>query len=286
VNRARDDLRDRVARRVQWQPARNAVKRGVHVAAGVRSAGLRLSGRTPPIANIFAASSPKSGSQWAKALFDHPVVRRHTGLLTLPQLDYQVRSPARAFPRGTFVPGFHLSYEEYRRLARPFPHRTVYVFRDPRDVVVSAYFSALRTHRALPEVNRIRDRVRALPLDEGMSFIVEEMAGRLRDMATWVGAEDPEVATFRLEDIAADEHGEVDRMLRHCGVRLTEPELSTVLQDTSREQLQRRDLARRGDGASHYRLERRDFRDLLASHHLDRIEAIVPGLVAELGYSA
>ncbi|HET9501172.1 MAG TPA: sulfotransferase domain-containing protein [Marmoricola sp.] len=277
--------REWAGRMIQWNPARATVKRVVHAGAGVRGRWLEQRGQVPAIAHLYAAGSPKAGSQWMKALFDHPVVRAHTGLFTLPQLDYQ-QNPARGFPPGTFVPGLYLSHEEYLQIPHRHPHRLVYMFRDPRDLLVSGYHSTVRTHRKvhLPELERFRDEVRALPFDEGLLRLIRKAAPRLREIETWVGREGPEVATFRLEEVDAEPRTEVDRMLRHAGVVLTATELEAVLADVSRDALQARDLARRGDGQSHYRVRRETFRDVFGPEHHAAVAEVVPGLVERLGY--
>jgi len=271
---------------VQWNPARAAVKHGVHAYAAARGRALQLTGKVPTIGNIYAASSPKAGSQWMKALFDHPVVREHTGLFTLPQLDYQAM-PGKTFPAGTFVPGIYATYDEFRGHPQPFGHRVVYMFRDPRDLVVSGYYSAVKTHRKthLEEVERVRDEIRALPFDEGLLLLIEDAAPRLHEIETWVDVEDPAVAKFRLEDVSADPRAVVPQILAHCGVVLSEQELEIVLNDVSREALQARDLAHREAGAeSHYRVDRKSFRDVFQPEHHEALEAIVPGLAERLGY--
>jgi len=280
-------VRATVTRVVQWEPARNAVKYGAHFAARGRAQVLQARGKMPAVANIFAGSCPKSGSQWAKAVFDHPVVRSHTGLFTLPQLDYWQR-PLHGFPGGTFVPGLYISYEQYRAMPKPLPHRMVYVFRDPRDIVVSAYFSSFthRTVRAL-DAPKIRSALDGLSIDEAMHWLLRYGEGHLRDMETWVGVEktDESVATWRLEDIAADPTGAVSGMLEHCGVHLSQSEMDTVLAETSREALQRRDLEDRKPGSeSHYRVHRQGFRELFKQEHYAAVEKVVPGLIEKLGY--
>lgn len=278
--------REWATRAVQWNPARVAVKRGVHAFAAARGRSLQLTGRAPQIANIFAASSPKAGSQWMKALFDHPVVRAHTGLFTLPQLDYQ-QTPGKPFPVGTFVPGIYAAYPEFARTPRRGERRVIYMFRDPRDLVVSGYYSAVKTHRKthLREVEEVRDTIRALPFDEGLLYLIKDGAPRLREIETWVDVEDPDLAKFRLEDVSADPVTGVSQILTHCGVTLSDQELDTVLNDVSREALQARDLAQRESGAeSHYRVDRKTFRDVFKPEHYEALEQIVPGLAARLGY--
>jgi hypothetical protein len=279
-------VRGTIVKAVQWEPARNAVKYGVHAAARARGKMLEARGKVPEVANIYAGSCPKSGSQWAKALFDHPVVRSHTALLTLPQLGYWLK-PLKAFPAGTFVPGMYVSYDQYRRMPKPFGHRMVYVFRDPRDIVVSAYGS-VETHRTVLDAREIRSALDGKSMEESMLWLIGNGEGHLRDMATWVGVEekDQSVKTWRLEDIQADPPTAVAGMLAHCGVNLSASELNTVLAETSREALQRKDLADREAGAeSHYRVNRRSYRDAFKPEHYQALEKVVPGLIEQLGYA-
>ena len=246
---------------------------------------LQTSGKLPPVANIFAGSCPKSGSQWIKALLHHPVVRKHTGLFTLPQLGYQQRSFG-GFPGGTFVPGLYISYQEYTRFHQPLPHRMVYVFRDPRDIVVSAYFSAF-THREILDLKESKALLESMPIDEGLMWVLHNGEGHLRDMASWVGVpyQDGTVRTWRLEDISADYAAAVPDVLAFCGVTLSDDELRTVVAETSRDVLQQRDLADRKEGGeSHYRVNRQGYGELLKREHYAEIERIVPGLIAQLGY--
>ncbi|HEY1653202.1 MAG TPA: sulfotransferase domain-containing protein [Acidimicrobiales bacterium] len=274
-----------VTEAVQWGPARNSIKYGVHVAALGRARVLRARGTMPEVANIFTGSCPRSGSQWAKALFDHPIVRAHTGLFTLPQLGYaDGRLPG--FPGGTFVPGLYISYDRYRAMRKPFPHRMVYVFRDPREILVSAY-GAVSTHRRLSNANQIERALDGKSVDDQLLWLLKNGEGHLRDMATWVGAaeEDETVASWRLEDIAADPASAVAGMLDHCGVHLSPSEMETLLAETSRAALQRRDLAAREPGSeSHYRVHQQGYEDLLKPEHYAAIEKVVPGFIEKMGY--
>jgi hypothetical protein len=277
--------RDAVITSVNWAPARNGIKHGAHAAARARGRYLAARGALPDVANVYAASCPKAGSQWIKALFDHPVVRSHTGLFTLPQLDYWQR-PLKAFPAGTFVPGLYLSYPAYSSIPKPHPYRTVYVFRDPRDIVVSGYFASFGAHPDMLGLAERREAMRSMSVEEGLLHSLRESAHHFRDMATWVDVPaDENLTIWRLEDISADPEGSVPKILAHCGVQLSDAELGQVLRETSRDELQRQDLARREPGAdSHYRVERKSFRDLFRTEHYQALEDIVPGLVERLGY--
>jgi hypothetical protein len=282
----RAGLRDRLSATVNWAPARNTIKRAAYFAAFSRGRVLSARGKLPEVANIYAASCPKSGSQWIKALLDHPTVRAHTGLFTLPQLDdFSATQRTRAYPAASFVPGLYVSYDAYRRLAKPYPHRTIYIFRDPRDIVVSGYFSGLATHREYAGVAEHRATLRGMSTSDGLLYALQYGEQFVKDMATWVGIDDPNVLTLRLEDIGADPAAAVTAILKHCRVELTESERATVLAETSREALQRKDLEHRKPGEeSHYRKQRMGFRDLFGPEHYAAVERVVPGLVEQLGY--
>lgn len=278
-------VREWATRVIQWDPARTTVKRGVHVYAALRGGWLERTGRVPDIGNIYAASSQKAGSQWMKKLFDHSDVRAATRLFTLPQFDYQ-QWPDKAFPASTFVPGLYCSHDEYRRRPQPRPHRVVYMFRDPRDLVVSAYYSVVKSHRkGRKEWEIFRDEIRGMSFDDGLLRLIQAAEPRLKEMATWVGVDDEAVATFRLEDVSSNPREAVAAILRHCGVELTPSTLESVLVDVSRDSLQRKDLSRRKEGEeSHYRVDRQGFRDVFQPMHYEAVEAIVPGLTTRLGY--
>lgn len=278
--------RDWAIRAITWKPARHVLKTGAHLYAAQRGHLLERRGRLPEIANIYTASAQKAGSQWMRALFDHPIIRHHTGLFTVPQMDYLQR-PGIALPLATFVPGLYVDYATYQKLPHSYPHRVIYMFRDPRDLVVSGYFSAVKTHQNthVDEVESLRDELRALPFDEALLRVIEVAAPVLRDVETWVDVSDPNVAFFKLEEVQADPATNVARMLDHCEIHLSEAEFEQVLNETSREALQAKDLARREPGAeSHYRVDRKGFRELFKAEHYAALEAVAPGLTERLGY--
>lgn len=280
-----DQARAWATRSVTWGPARYQLKKRAHTVARVRGRVLSATGSLPAVANIYAASSPKAGSQWMRALFDHPIVRSHTGLVTMPQLDYRVH-PGRGLPLGTFVPGLYVSYDTYLRMPHRDTTRTIYMFRDPRELMVSGYYSATVSHpyTHTPEVEKVRDEIRALPFDQGLLHLIEYSTDRLQDMATWVGVEDPSVAFFRLEEVATDPATNIRGMLKHCDIMLNEFEFESLLADISRDALQAADLANRPEGAqSHYRKDAQPAETLLKPMHIEAIERIAPGLIDAVG---
>lgn len=281
------DAREWATRTLNWPPARNTAKRAVHVAARARGRALTARNAVPDPGVIIAAGPQKAGSQWIKALFDHPLVRAAAGTVTLPQLDYQLTPPRNGFPAGTFVPGFYGSYQEYVALPKRHSHRLVYLGRDPRDLVVSGYWSAVETHRPthLEEAERLREEMKQMSMGDAMMTIISLSGEHFAAMASWADVDDPEVARFRLEDVRADTEGQVRAMLAHCRIDLSETDLSTLLEETSRDALRAKDLEQRSaDSESHYRKRASRYQEVFEPRHHAALEEAAPGLVELLGY--
>ncbi|GIV61826.1 MAG: hypothetical protein KatS3mg044_0692 [Rhodothermaceae bacterium] len=83
------------------------------------------------------------------------------------------------------------------------PFRGFHVVRDPRDVVVSAYFSHLYSHPTdnWPELAAHRRRLQAVSKEEGLMMELAFSRQFLEDMATW-DYEQPNVLELKLEDIS------------------------------------------------------------------------------------
>jgi hypothetical protein len=153
-------------------------------------------------------------------------------------------------------------------------------------MVVSGYWSAVKTHRKthLPEVEALRVKLRDMSYEDALLEIIRLSTPVLQDMESWIDVEDPTVARFRLEDVAEDSRGQVSAMLEHAGVALPPAELDLLLKDVDRSSLQAKDLAKRKDGDSHYRLNQEGSREVFSKVHHDALDEVAPGLIERLGY--
>jgi hypothetical protein len=98
-------------------------------------------------------------------------------------------------------------------------HKAFHIVRDPRDIVVSAYFSHLKTHAtdAWPQLVAHREKLRSLSRDEGL---LEEIRFRQRSfghMATW-DYDQPHVLEIRFEDVTARSYEILLDVFEHLGL--------------------------------------------------------------------
>jgi hypothetical protein len=245
-----------------------------------------------PLDNLFHAGLQKTGSQWIKDVFSDPRLRRFTGLWVYPQHRYEWTEFHRRFPRRHFVPGLYLSYDHYQEIRKPPRYRTFYVVRDPRDLVVSWYFSVKESHRLAGQVPHHRARVQALDLDEGIAFAIRTLSLKLAFARSWIlhGSTDDHVLIMRFEDMAKDPVAFVRRIIDHAGFVIPDSALVTILADYTKEKVREREEARSfltrraAPGLTNYRKEPKSWREVMNEKHHALFRSLNGDLVALLGY--
>jgi hypothetical protein len=237
--------------------------------------------------NVYFATLQRSGSQWVKAIFDDPRIRRHTGLVTYPQHDYDDGDFHRRFPLFTFVPGLYVPYELYELIEKPSRFRTFYLIRDTRNVVVSWYWSTLKTHPLVPVLARHRRQLQALSRQDGISYSIRALARKLHYARTWIyNADDPQLLIVRFEDLVQDPVSGFTRIFEHCGLAVPQAMLQLVLDDYSKDKMRQRDLAQRADKSeSHYRFVSSDYQSDFTAAHDALFHDVAGDLLQLLGYS-
>jgi hypothetical protein len=82
--------------------------------------------------------------------------------------------------------------------------RAFHVIRDPRDIIVSGYFSHKNSHPVdhLPHMEAHRKRLQSMPKEEGLLLEMDYAASEMDDLATW-NYDHPSVLELKMEDLTA-----------------------------------------------------------------------------------
>ena len=102
--------------------------------------------------DVYHCCMPKTGSQWIRAILSDPKVHVYSGLTSFKFQETEsgvsstrmVPDPRfeEALPINTIATPVFADYASYARIPKPAAFKTFFVMRDPRDIVVSWYFSS------------------------------------------------------------------------------------------------------------------------------------------------
>jgi hypothetical protein len=227
------------------QALRNLIPRGLKALYAEHVYLLRRVRSRSESTNVYHCCVHKTGSQWLRKIFSDPRTYAYSGLRPFhyqskqggDQRDIKDRAFHEAFPRGTIVSPLYINYEHFEQLPKPPRYRALFVFRNPRDVLVSWYFSTRYSH---PGKSRDvhREKLNELSVTEGMAYGIDILKerGLFAALESWKGAEqrDSNVLFVRYEDlIGSRSQAEFQRLFQHVGIRFPEEVLRALLEEYS-----------------------------------------------------
>lgn len=214
-----------------------------------------------------------------------------------------------------FLISQNTSYQHVKKIARPY--KAFHVIRDPRDIVVSAYFSYKKTHaiRDWSQLRNLRDKLRAINMEEGLLEIMKFNATFFKYMSNW-NFNDPNIYEIKFEGLTQQPALKLTEMFKHLGLlddekdgmnffgaynrlvnKIGQPALAwqqvkinTKAFDNILERLSFQNLAQgRSTGSeninSHYRKgESGDWQNHFTERHKDYFKTHFGSLLIELGY--
>ena len=163
-------------------------------------------------------------------------------------------------------------------------YRAFHAYRDPRDILVSSYFSSLTTHsdRNWPQLTEHRARLQQVDEETGLLMEMDFISDVFESLGEW-DLDDPDILEVSMESLTSDNYRGFCHVFSHLGL------LDEGDQSTSSFQIRTLNLMRlavnrlhyRTRGASLLRLRRPmiPVLDLLAIVHRNRFEARSGGRV-------
>lgn len=188
---------------------------------------------------VFHTCVWKTASQWIRVVLSDPRIYMYSGLKPRVPVDstmwwpkpYQLMIPDRRI-----VPDLYCDYEQFTQLRKPAPYAVFFVKRDPRDILISWYFSNRYSHRPMTSVNEKRDILANMSERDGILATVDcfdEFASMLR---SWIEASKlgAAVRIVRYEDLTGPQNLNAwSELLRHCDIVMPDSVLEGILETYS-----------------------------------------------------
>jgi hypothetical protein len=229
--------------------------------------------------DTFVVSFPGSGNTWtlfliANLLQTEPRVTLPDLKRLIPAIDGQPRKFFRAMPRPRVIRHHESFHPQYKNV--------IYIVRDPRDVVISAY-------------NSLPERTDLDGSDALMSFVAEFVAGARspvgswgENVASWLATRGnaPRFLLLRFEDMLSETVGELDKVARFLGIQATSGDLAEAVNRSSADHVRRLEqkTARKKDLNSSGSSAEGGWRTTLPKAAVSEIESAWGPLMSRLGY--
>ena len=198
--------------------------------------------------NVYHCCVHKTASQWLRKIFSDRRTYQFSGL---DVFNYEQELPGgvdtrritertfeKAFPRRAIVTPIYIDLPGFQRMPKPEKFRAFFVPRDPRDVVISWYFSVKLSHKVMGLIGEVREKLLALSEEEGLNHVIEfvESRGLFAALRSWqqgAGA-DERLRIFRYEDLTNEKQFVTWKdLLAHCDIQMPDDVLQNVLKDYS-----------------------------------------------------
>jgi hypothetical protein len=216
--------------------------------------------------NVYHCCIGRTGSQWLRRMLSDSRVYYRCGLRTYT---YQDRLPGRVdtrvlteraferpFPPNRIVTPLYFSFDNFRDLPKPFTYRAFFVYRNPRDIVVSGYFLRRNTD-TLGNTSEDRNFLQTASLEDGLIYIIDRAArrGKFEAFRSWgvAASEDSNVKLIRFEDLTAGGFQSIRDLMSFCDVAIGTQELRELVDRYSFDRLSGGRRRGEADRSSHYR---------------------------------
>src|SRR5918996_430534 len=261
--------------------------------------GMEIAHRSESV-NLYHCCVHKTGSQWIRNILSDPIVYKYSGLKGYhyqsslaggnDSRDISQRTFAEAFPRLTIVSPLYIPFGSFTTVPKPEKYKGFFVMRDPRDILISWYFSMRHSHTVLENVRKVRETLDGMSFHDGILLAMDHLntSGHFQVLDSWVDAPrtDPNVLLVRFEDlIGLASENVFEELFRHCDIRMPRKQLCKLLTKYSFRALSGRPPGQE-DIKHHYRKGIiGDWRNHLSDTLATRFKEVAGTLVSRLGYA-
>jgi hypothetical protein len=250
--------------------------------------------------NVYHCCVHKTASQWIRKILSDSRTYKYSGLEvhsaetersdgadTRPMTE---RAYTEAFPRATIITPLYIDFASFQRIPKPDQFRAFFVPRDPRDVVISWYFSVKLSHKVMGRIGDVREKLQILPEEDGLQFVIEfvNTRGGFEALRSWQQSVkgDDRLRIFKYEELTDErQFATWKALLGHCDIAMPDHVLHDVLQEYAFSALTKGRARGEEDVKSHLRKGvHGDWKNHFTTAVEKKFREVTGGLVEELGY--
>ena len=165
---------------------------------------------------IFHCCVQKTASQWFRFILEQDEILSSKNLDYIYPYDENFdrsddifRSKSyKKFPRNSLISPLYIDHSTFSKIPKPKDYRAFFVTRDPRDILVSWYFSTKYSHGKDGYLNKfITDLAKIKGVEEGLLYSINALDGfgLWRTIRSWQDSYNPQFEKIvRFEDLTGE----------------------------------------------------------------------------------
>ena len=242
---------------------------------------------------IYHCCIQKSGSQWFKKIFSDKIIWQQNKLLLHDPTtnfiteDQKILQKLKKLPKDILISPLYIRYSEFDKLHKPDIYKAFYIARDPRDLIISNYFSLKYSHDPYhPYILKMREKLNSISQDDGITDIINSFtAGTKKTLDGWYKQKSKNIKLIRFEDIfGAKQFNVFSDLLNHCNINISATDVKFLLEKYSFKNISGRKQGSE-DIKHHYRKGiPGDWKNHFTNQHKDLFKNLSSNLLVIYGY--
>lgn len=251
--------------------------------------------------NIYHCTVHKAASQWIRGIFEDSIVYKNCGLRPINIYSNGTRSHIYSEKNGLendlkltieknkIITPIYIDYNTFEnKLDKSDNFKAFFVKRDPRDLVVSHYFSKKYSHVMSGNIGEFREKLNELSIENGLIMLIDFLKedGTFKALESWEKVDSDKIKVIKYEDLIGNEVKiEFNLLFEFLNFGLPDQKLDILLNNYSFENMSKGREKGNENKMSHYRKGvHGDYKNYFTDKVYEYFYDITGDLVTELGY--
>ncbi len=242
---------------------------------------------------IYHCCIQKSGSRWFKKIFSDKIIWQQNKLLLYDPSnnfiteDQAILQKLKKLPKNIIISPLYIRNPEFNKLHKPNNYKAFYITRDPRDLIISNFFSLKYSHDPYhPYILKMRKKLNSMSQDDGITDIISSFTGGTKKtLSGWFTQKSKNIKLIRFEDIfGAKQYNVFSDLLNHCNINISTADRKFLLEKYSFKNISGRQQGSE-DIKHHYRKGiPGDWKNHFTNQHKDLFKKLSDNLLVICGY--
>lgn len=242
---------------------------------------------------IYHCCIQKTASQWFRQVLNDQLIWQDNKLLLYSPSenfiteDESVLRRLEKLPNDIIISPLYIRFPDFDEMEKPDSYKGFFIARDPRDLIVSNYFSLKYSHKPFhPYIIEMRKKLNSMSLNDGLADIIRSSTkGTKQTLEDWFRHKSDKICLIKYEDMFGDrQYAVFSDLLRHCDINLSGKKIESILQKYSFKNMSGREQGCE-DANHHYRKGTAgDWKNYFTEAHKDLFKELSGKLLIRCGY--